>query len=497
MQMRINAETAAPDGRALPSAGSVLRWEMPTGRGVRVDAGARPGTVVNPNYDPLLAKVIVQVAQADFGALIRKARRALSEVRVAGVETNAQFLEALLERPEVAAGDVDTRFIERNGAELAKAAALRAEGEGLAAAIEDAVPAIAVEAPPGMEAVVAPMSGRLAAVGVVEGALVRRGQCVAVIEAMKMEHLVESGVSGIVRRILVEDGAIVGTGSAILLVESAAHAEAIEQEARTIDLDEIRPDLAEVIARHAKGLDKQRPDAVAKRRASGQRTARENVEDLCDEGSFVEYGALAVAAQRRRRDMADLIAKTPADGVITGIGTVNGPLFGAEAARAAVLAYDFTVLAGTQGLFQPQEDGPGPGSCRPVASAGRRLRRGRRRPPGRHRCSGGRRARRDDVRRLRAAVGNGAAGRNRLRALLCRQRRACRLVRRRHRDQGLQSRDGRPGHDRRGRARRLPARGNRAARRAEAQRRRRHRLRRRSRGDVDRKALSVLFPGKP
>jgi acetyl-CoA carboxylase carboxyltransferase component len=158
-------------------------------------------------------------------------------------------------------------------------------------------------------------------------------------------------VSGIVRRILVEDGAIVGAGSAILLVESSTHAEAIEREAKTIDLDEIRPDLAEVIARHAKGLDKQRPDAVAKRRASGQRTARENVEDLCDEGSFVEYGAVAVAAQRRRRDMADLIAKTPADGVITGIGTVNGPLFGADAARAVVLAYDFTVLAGTQGYF--------------------------------------------------------------------------------------------------------------------------------------------------
>ena len=168
---------------------------------------------------------------------------------------------------------------------------------------------------------------------------------------MKMEHLVESGVSGIVRRVLFEDGAIIGAGSAILMVEPAEHAAAIEQAARTIDLDAIRPDLAEAIARHSWGLDAQRPDAVARRRAAGQRTARENVEDLCDEGSFVEYGALAVAAQRRRREAADLIAKTPADGVVTGIGTVNAPLFGAEAARAAVIAYDFTVLAGTQGYF--------------------------------------------------------------------------------------------------------------------------------------------------
>ncbi len=202
-----------------------------------------------------------------------------------------------------------------------------------------------------MEAVVAPMGGRLAAVGVSEGAFIRKGQCVAVIESMKMEHLVESGVAGTVRRILVEDGAVVGAGSAILLVEPAEHAHAIEQEAKAVDLDAIRPDLAEMIARHSMLLDERRLDAVARRRATGQRTARENVEDLCDEASFVEYGGLAVAAQRQRRDLADLIAKTPADGIITGVGTVNAPLFGAEAARAAVLAYDFTVLAGTQGYF--------------------------------------------------------------------------------------------------------------------------------------------------
>ena len=127
--------------------------------------------MVNPNYNSLLAKVIVHVPAADFGGLIRKARRALTEVRVAGVDANVRFLEALLERPEVAAGDVDTGFVERNSTELAKAAAaLRAESAGLAEAIEDA-PATAVELPPGMEAVVAPMSGRLAAIGVAENAV--------------------------------------------------------------------------------------------------------------------------------------------------------------------------------------------------------------------------------------------------------------------------------------------------------------------------------------
>src|SRR5690606_24436389 len=93
-----------------------------------------------------------------------------------------------------------------------------------------------------------------------------------------------------------------------------------------------------------------RPDAVARRRARGQRTARENIADLCDSGSFIEYGALAVAAQSRRRSMQDLIANTPADGLVAGIGTVNADRFGAERARLVVMSYDATVLAGTQGF---------------------------------------------------------------------------------------------------------------------------------------------------
>ena len=89
---------------------------------------------------------------------------------------------------------------------------------------------------------------------------------------------------------------------------------------------------------------------MAKRHARNQRTARENIADLCDEGSFIEYGALAIAAQTRRRSVEDLIANTPADGMVTGVGGVNGALFGPERARTAVMAYDATVLAGTQGM---------------------------------------------------------------------------------------------------------------------------------------------------
>lgn len=111
-----------------------------------------------------------------------------------------------------------------------------------------------------------------------------------------------------------------------------------------------RADLAAVIDQHASALDASRPEAVEKRRKLKKRTARENVADLCDAGSaFLEYGALALAAQRSRRSLDDLRRETAADGLVAGIGQINADRFGAAAARCVVMAYDYTVLAGTQG----------------------------------------------------------------------------------------------------------------------------------------------------
>lgn len=114
---------------------------------------------------------------------------------------------------------------------------------------------------------------------------------------------------------------------------------------------ELRPELAELKQRLAYGQDECRPEAVAKRQKKNQRTARENVADLCDPNSFIEYGALTVAAQRQRRSMEELMRHTPTDGLITGVATVNQEWFGEERARCMVMAYDYTVLAGTQGFF--------------------------------------------------------------------------------------------------------------------------------------------------
>jgi acetyl-CoA carboxylase carboxyltransferase component len=129
--------------------------------------------------------------------------------------------------------------------------------------------------------------------------------------------------------------------------EAAGDAKA---EAAEPDLDFIRPDLSEVLTRHSFGLDERRGEAVARRRQKNQRPARENVQDLCD-GRFLEFGALAIAAQRQRRPLDDLIRRTPGDGLIAGIGRVNGSLFGDDRSRCLVMAYDYTVLAGTQGFF--------------------------------------------------------------------------------------------------------------------------------------------------
>ncbi len=112
-----------------------------------------------------------------------------------------------------------------------------------------------------------------------------------------------------------------------------------------------RPELNALRERQAKTLDDFRSEARDKRHARGYRTARENVDDLADAGSFQEYGQLAVAAQRSRRDYEELQSSTAADGIITGTCTINRELVGQERAGAAIIVNDYAVLAGTQGFF--------------------------------------------------------------------------------------------------------------------------------------------------
>ncbi|MCP4225942.1 MAG: biotin/lipoyl-binding protein, partial [Actinomycetia bacterium] len=179
----------------------------------------------------------------------------------------------------------------------------------------------------GSVGVEAPLQGTIVAVNVSEGDAVAEGQQLLVMEAMKMEHEIRAVATGLVRQVAVEVGDTVFEGHPLVFVEAADVDVEGEVASAGVGLDVIRPDLQEMFDRRAHGLDENRPEAVAKRHGRGHRTARENVAQLVDEGSFVEYGRLMVAAQRRRRDFQDLLENTSGDGMVAGVGSVNGDLF--------------------------------------------------------------------------------------------------------------------------------------------------------------------------
>ncbi len=384
IQARVNMETMQPDGSARPAGGTLTAFDPPTGRGVRVDHYGYTGYRTNPRFDSLLAKVIVH-SPNDYADAVRRMERALRGFRIAGTATNLSFLHAILAHETVRGGKVYTRFIEENiddllAAEPAAAmhftpAGSAAKGRASAGARVDPSDPLAVllhgrehnaesrasagtgvafdevpEGPEDTEAVRAPMQGTVLSLAKEVGETVRAGEQLLIMEAMKMEHVIAAPISGIVREITVPPGETVFEDYPLAFIEPRDVEANDAGEDEEIDLDHIRPDLAEVEARRAKTLDENRPDAVARRRKTDHRTARENIADLVDEGSFHEYGAFQVAARRQRSSMEELIDRTPADGLIAGLAHINGDTFGDEQSRAMVMSYDYTVLAGTQGF---------------------------------------------------------------------------------------------------------------------------------------------------
>jgi acetyl-CoA carboxylase carboxyltransferase component len=195
-----------------------------------------------------------------------------------------------------------------------------------------------------LQALRAPFAGTVIAIAHEPGEAIEPGAAVVILEAMKMEHEVVAETAGVLRELSVAVGDTVDEGQELAHIDAGAAGQRTPASA-PVEAEPAGPreDLEAVVARHALGLDPARPEAVSKRHGTGRRTARENLSDLIDEGTYVEYGPLIFAAQERRRPKQELIERTPADGLIAGVGDVDG-------AATVVMSYDYTVLAGTQGM---------------------------------------------------------------------------------------------------------------------------------------------------
>ena len=372
IQARVNVERMEADGSVRPTGGTLTNFAPPSGPGVRVDSYGTTGYATNPNFDSLIAKVIGH-STSGFAEAVRRTTRAIEEFDVAGVDTNIPFLLNVLEHADFLESRVYTRWVEDEAAVLAapresvaEASADRAAQAGAVLDTRDPLASLEyfrsgagtrggpvapaeIVGPPNTEAIPAPLQGTVTEIDISEGDAVREGQQLFVMSALKMEHLVYASTGGVIRQVTVKPGEVVYEDHPLAFLEVLDVGEAVEDTEREIDLDYIRPELQALFERREFLLDKNRPEAVERRHSRNRRTVRENIESLIDPGTWIEYGGLVIAGQRRRRSVEELIRKTPADGLVAGIGSINGDLFEEHRARAMFISYDDTVFAGTQG----------------------------------------------------------------------------------------------------------------------------------------------------
>jgi acetyl/propionyl-CoA carboxylase alpha subunit len=360
MQLRINVETMQPDGTAKPGGGVLSTFEPPSGPDIRVDGYGYAGYATNPAYDSLLAKLIVFARSGSVDDVTGKGYRALCEFNVAGAPTNIAFLQALLSDKHVRAGNFDTGFVAANAPGLLAVdaaahprlyATVKDDGRRGARAgakvdatdplsvltygqstsgqpVPGAGPAAGGSLQDGMIGVRTPMQGTVISVAVSIGDAVPLGVEVAVMEAMKMEHVIKATASGIVRAIHVEPGETLWEDQLLLSLEPSEIAVVASGGAEEVDLDHVRPDLAE----YARAS---RPDARREAAGVGQApTAHDQPADGARESrrpgrsgnSFVEYGPFAIAstATRGGRSTTCSTRRRRPTGSMTGVGRVNG-----------------------------------------------------------------------------------------------------------------------------------------------------------------------------
>ena len=337
-------------------------------------------------FDSLIAKIVTYSSEDNFKQAIKRNYRSLCEFKIVGVPTNLDLLKNILVNQDFKNNKVHTNFFENNVALLTDLKthadlsdihrsipkdqpkrgkienldplAVLDHGKSGGAFVdqsENILDLLQQDIKEGYESVNAPMQGMIVKFDVKVGDSVWEGKILGVMEAMKMEHEITSQVSGVVEDISVTSLDTVFEGHSLMLIRRADVEKQTSTEDEEVNLDWIRPDLREALDRKEASHDINRPEAVKKRYGTGHRTARENIEHLCDEGSFLEYGSVVMAAQRRRRSEEDLIKNTTGDGMVCGLGHVNGDLFPESSSRVMAMSYDYMVLAGTQGKMNHQK----------------------------------------------------------------------------------------------------------------------------------------------
>ena len=341
IQARVCMEAVRDDGSIIPTAGTLTAYEAPSGPGIRTDGFGYSGYQTSLLFDSLLAKVIGSSPSPRFEDAINRTARALAEFRIEGVETNIPFLKTLLDRTEFADGSAHTRFIDENMNVLARASS-QATGDrytpaaGLeASAIADADDSDFPTGPEGSVGLGSPIQGTIVAIDVAIGDEVLTGQPVAVVEAMKLQHDIKAERGGLVVDISMAVGNVVREGFPIVFVEESDDASGSVEAGGGADLDLLRDDMREYYAEVERNLDEAHASTVSALRESGRRTARENIIDLLDDGSFREFGP------------AD--SGSVAGGTIIGIGSVNADVFGEDEGRVAIIHNNYDVSTTTNG----------------------------------------------------------------------------------------------------------------------------------------------------
>ncbi len=372
IQARVCMESMGEDGSVRPEAGTLTAYEAPSGPGVRTDGFGYAGYATSLLYDSLLAKVIGHSPSRNFADAVTRTARALAEFRIEGITTNIGFIQNILSHPGfVDYSAIHTRFIDEEIATLSQiddasqrfVAGQRDEADaaGFAGAqVADASDPLALFnhdadvksrdeediGPAGPVELQSSVPGTVIEVHVEAGAKISMGAAVASVMSLEVRHVIRAINGCKVEALAVARGSQVLAGDPIALVTEATVPNTEHADVETADPDHIRHDLALVNERRKYTTDEFRSERIAKRHAKTQRSPAENITHLMD-GTFREYGPLVTAASWQKQEW--LRETTQADGLVMGIGEINGDLFSPKDARAVVVHYDYMVVAGTQG----------------------------------------------------------------------------------------------------------------------------------------------------